>query len=65
MKVMVGCMLSSTLAIAAAMQLAPLADWIDLDGAALLSNDPFAGPRLMPDGSLRLNHEPGLGVSRV
>jgi L-alanine-DL-glutamate epimerase-like enolase superfamily enzyme len=28
MKVMVGCMLSSTLAMAAAMQLAPLADWI-------------------------------------
>ena len=63
MKVMIGCMLSSTLALAAAMQLAPLADWIDLDGAALLDNDPFQGPCLQPDGRLQLNDEPGLGVT--
>jgi L-alanine-DL-glutamate epimerase-like enolase superfamily enzyme len=63
LKVMVGCMLSSTLAIAAAMQLAPLADWLDLDGAALLENDPFDGPALRPDGRLTLNQAPGLGVT--
>jgi L-alanine-DL-glutamate epimerase-like enolase superfamily enzyme len=63
LKVMVGCMLSSTLGIAAAMQLAPLADWVDLDGAALLENDPFDGPALQPDGRLRLNDAPGLGVA--
>lgn len=63
LKVMVGCMLSSTLAIAAALQLAPLADWVDLDGAALLDADPFTGPGLAGDGSLRFNHEPGLGVA--
>ena len=32
MKVMVGCMIESTLGIAASAQLAPAADWIDLDG---------------------------------
>lgn len=64
LKVMVGCMISSTLAIAAAMQLAPLADWVDLDGAALLDKDPFDGPHLRPDGTIHLADAPGLGVHR-
>jgi L-Ala-D/L-Glu epimerase len=64
LKVMVGCMMSSTLAIAAAMQIAPLVDWADLDSAALMVNDPFSGPRLQPDGRLVLNEAPGLGVER-
>ncbi len=60
--VMLGCMVESTLAIAAALQLAPLCDFVDLDGAALLAEDPFVGPGLESDGTLRFNHEPGLGV---
>lgn len=64
LQVMVGCMMSSTLAIAAAMQIAPLVDWADLDAAALMADDPFAGPALAPDGRLLLNSEPGLGVRR-
>jgi L-alanine-DL-glutamate epimerase-like enolase superfamily enzyme len=63
MSVMIGCMLESTLGVAAAVQLAPLADWIDLDGAELVADDPFEGPGLFPDGTLRFNAEPGLGVS--
>jgi L-Ala-D/L-Glu epimerase len=63
--VMVGCMLSTTLGIAAAMQLAPLVDWADLDAAALLRDDPFAGPALRPDGSLQLGDGPGLDVGRA
>lgn len=65
LKVMLGCMIESTLGIAAAIQLAPLADYVDLDGAALLANDPFTGPGLEPDGRLRFNSEPGLGVARA
>jgi L-alanine-DL-glutamate epimerase-like enolase superfamily enzyme len=65
MSVMLGCMVESTLGIAAAMQLAPLADWVDLDGAALLASDPFRGPGLEPDGTLRFNQAPGLGVERA
>jgi L-Ala-D/L-Glu epimerase len=61
--VMIGCMMSSTLAIAAAMQLAPLVDWADLDGAALMANDPIGGPRLQADGRLVLNRAPGLGCT--
>ncbi len=63
LQVMLGCMVESTLGIAAALQLAPLVDYVDLDGAALLANDPFTGPGLEPDGSIRFNTEPGLGVS--
>lgn len=64
LQVMLGCMVESTLGIAAAVQLAPLVDWVDLDGAALLATDPFEGPGLESDGRLRFNTEPGLGVRR-
>jgi len=64
LKVMVGCMMCSTLAVAAAMQLAPLCDWADLDGAALMANDPFDGPHLAADGRLVLQRAAGLGVTR-
>lgn len=63
--VMLGCMIESTLGIAAALQLAPLVDWVDLDGAALLARDPFRGPGMEADGRLRFNQEPGLGVERA
>ena len=63
LQVMVGCMLCTTLGIAAAMQIAPLVDWTDLDGAMLLRADPFRGPSLSRNGSLSLNAEPGLGVT--
>ena len=61
MKVMLGCMISSTLAIAAAAHLAPLVDYIDLDGFLLIANDPFTGLSV-EHGKLRLSAEPGLGV---
>jgi L-alanine-DL-glutamate epimerase-like enolase superfamily enzyme len=63
LQVMLGCMVESTLGIAAAVQVAPLVDYADLDGAALLANDPFNGPGIEPDGRLRFNTTPGLGVS--
>lgn len=39
LKIMVGCMLASSLGIAPAFLLAQLADWVDLDGALLLAQD--------------------------
>lgn len=65
MSVMIGCMIESTLGIAAAVQLTPLVDYVDLDGAALLAADPFAGPGIEADGAVRFNTEPGLGVTRA
>ena len=62
MKVMLGCMIESSLGITAAAQLAPLADYADLDGAALLADDPFTGATI-DDGMIRLPAGPGLGVA--
>ncbi|MBC8088388.1 MAG: dipeptide epimerase [Phycisphaerae bacterium] len=63
MKVMCGCMIETTLGIAAAAHFAPLLDYADLDGAALLSDDPFDGPSI-PSGVITLGDAPGLGVTR-
>lgn len=65
MSVMLGCMIESTLGIAAAIQLAPLVDYVDLDGAALLANDPFTGPGIDENGRLQFNEAPGLGVTKI
>jgi L-alanine-DL-glutamate epimerase-like enolase superfamily enzyme len=62
LKVMLGCMIESSLGISAMAQLAPLANYADLDGAALLSDDPFEGVSIT-DGFIKLSDEPGLGVS--
>ncbi len=62
MKVMLGCMIESSLGISAAAHLAPLADYADLDGAALLAQDPFAGARI-DGGVIRMTDAPGLGVT--
>jgi L-alanine-DL-glutamate epimerase-like enolase superfamily enzyme len=61
MLVMVGCMVESSLGISAMAQLAPLANYADLDGAALLEDDPFTGATI-DNGVIRLSAEPGLGV---
>ncbi|HEX5387232.1 MAG TPA: dipeptide epimerase [Gemmatimonadales bacterium] len=61
MTVMLGCMIESSIAITAAAHLAPLVDLVDLDGAALLSDDPFVGAGI-DAGRLSLPTAPGLGV---
>ena len=43
MKVMLGSMVETSLALSAAAQLAPLVDYLDLDGHWLLRDDPFSG----------------------
>ncbi len=60
---MVGCMIESSIGITAAAQLAPLVDLVDLDGAALLANDPFQGATI-DGGQVRLPSGPGLGLAR-
>lgn len=61
--VFLGCMVESSLGIAAAAHLAPLADWVDLDGHLLLSEDPFRGLRLEGGRVLPDPDAPGLGVA--
>ena len=59
--VMVGCMVETSVAITAAAQFCPLVDIVDLDGAALLAEDPYRGASIR-GGQLRLPEGPGLGV---
>jgi L-alanine-DL-glutamate epimerase-like enolase superfamily enzyme len=62
LKVMLGCMIESSLAITAAAHLSPLVDTADLDGNLLIENDPFEGATVV-DGRLVLPARPGLGVT--
>jgi L-alanine-DL-glutamate epimerase-like enolase superfamily enzyme len=61
--VMVGCMIESSLGITAAAHFTPLVDIVDLDGAALLADDPFVGAQIA-EGQVTLPSGPGLGVRR-
>jgi L-Ala-D/L-Glu epimerase len=62
MLVMAGCMVETSLGITAAAQLAPLLDFADLDGAALLADDPHRGATI-ERGVIALPSGPGLGVA--
>lgn len=64
MQVMLGCMTETSCAISAVSQLAPEADWADIDGNLLISNDPFDGI-LIVDGKVTLNDAPGIGLTAV
>ncbi len=64
MKLMLGCMVESSVGVAAAAMVASEVDWLDLDGSLLLAHDPFGGLELGDDCRWQLTHEPGLGVRR-
>jgi L-Ala-D/L-Glu epimerase / N-acetyl-D-glutamate racemase len=59
--VMLGCMVESSIGIAAAAQVASLCDHVDLDGNLLLADDPWSGVDFV-DGVQLPSLEPGLGV---
>jgi L-alanine-DL-glutamate epimerase-like enolase superfamily enzyme len=63
LSVMVGCMIETSLGITAAAHFTPLLDFVDLDGAALLAQDPFAGVTIA-GGRVILPTVPGLGVTK-
>ncbi|MDL1892297.1 dipeptide epimerase [Sphingobacteriales bacterium CHB3] len=62
LRVMLGCMTETSCAISAATQLSPLADYADLDGASLITNDPFVGATIH-EGKLIMPAGFGIGVS--
>lgn len=61
MRILLGSMIESSLGLSAAAQLAPLADYLDLDGHWLLAGDPFSGAP-GERGAIVLRDRPGLGV---
>ena len=50
LRVMAGCMTESSVGISALAHLAPLLDYVDMDGALLLRDDPATGVRVVPNG---------------
>ena len=64
LQVMAGCMIESSLGISAIAQIAPLLDYADFDGAALLADDPYVGATIH-GGQIVIPDAPGLGVTRA
>jgi L-alanine-DL-glutamate epimerase-like enolase superfamily enzyme len=64
LEVMLGCMVESTASIAAACHLAPIVDYVDLDGALLLAEDAYEGPSY-EGGTVTFPDRPGTGVRAV
>jgi len=62
LKTMLGCMVSSSVAITAAAHLSPMVDYADLDGNLLIANDPYRGVQVV-NGKLVLPDKPGLGLT--
>ena len=64
MGVMIGCDLESGIAATAGAQVAPLFDFVDLDGPMLLATDPYPGVEYKR-GTLVVPTAPGLGVKKT
>lgn len=62
MKVMVGCMNESSVGTAAIAQLAPMLDYVDMDGPLLLTEDIAEGVQFA-DGKIIYTSLPGLGIN--
>ncbi len=62
MRVMLGCMIETSIGATAMAHLAGLADWVDLDSPLLIANDPFDGVRYDEHGGLHLPDRPGIGA---
>jgi L-alanine-DL-glutamate epimerase-like enolase superfamily enzyme len=63
MKIMLGCMIETSLGITAMAHLSGLADWVDLDAPLLISNDPFDGVRYDEHAVMALpDDRPGIGA---
>lgn len=64
LRVMIGCMVETGIGRTAAAQLAPLADWLDIDPPDAIPFAPLSGIALEGD-KLRLSARPGLGLEAV
>ena len=64
MKIMIGCMNESSIGSAAIAQLAPMIDYVDMDGPMLLSED-IAIANRFDHGKIIYNEFHGLGIESV
>lgn len=63
LEVLIGCMIESSVGISAAALLCPGAQFADLDGNLLVSNDPFFGVQASGSGEVRFTSAPGIGIT--
>ena len=63
MQIMLSCMVESSVGVTAAAHLAPLCEFVDLDGPLLIKNDPYLGLRYS-GASITLPDSPGIGLER-
>lgn len=62
LKILLSCMVESSVAVTAAAHLAPLVDYVDLDAPLLITNDPYRGMQMV-NGQVHLPDGPGLGLA--
>lgn len=62
LRVMLGCMVETSLGVTAMAHLAGLADWLDLDAPLLIANDPFQGLWYDQKAGVHVPERPGIGV---
>jgi len=62
LRVMLGCMVETSLGVTAMAHLSTLADWLDLDAPLLIANDPFSGLHYDEQAHIHLPLRPGIGV---
>ncbi|MBK8090605.1 MAG: hypothetical protein IPK32_01045 [Verrucomicrobiaceae bacterium] len=64
LRVLLGCMIETSLGVTTAAHLAPWADWIDLDGHFYVANDDFDG-LYYDKGTLLMPQRPGIGARSI
>ncbi len=62
LRIMLGCMVETSLGVTAMAHLAGLAEWLDLDAPILIANDPFEGVVYDEAGGIRVPDRPGIGA---
>lgn len=64
LRIMLGCMVETSLGTTAMAHLSGMAEWLDLDAPLLIANDPFDGIRYDEQARIHLPDRPGIGVVR-
>jgi L-alanine-DL-glutamate epimerase-like enolase superfamily enzyme len=62
LRVMLGCMIETSIGTTAMTHLGGLAEWLDLDAPVLISNDPFDGMKFSDQAIVSVPERPGIGV---
>ncbi len=62
MRIMLGCMIETSIGATAMAHLGGMAEWLDLDSPMLVTNDPFDGIAYDPHAFLSVPDRPGIGA---